>query len=88
MLTTNLMKTKRITRGNSSYVLLPKGLMGMYEFDTSITIQLRPEGILILATRKPRADWDERFKLALKPTLTLEDELWLNTDDNTNDWTW
>jgi antitoxin component of MazEF toxin-antitoxin module len=82
------MKTKLIKRGNSSYVLLPQVLVGMYEFGTSITIQLRPEGILILATRKPRADWDERFKLALKPTFTLEDELWLNTDDNTNDWTW
>ena len=82
------MKTKLITRGNSSYVLLPQALMGMDEFGTSITIQLRPEGILILATSKPRADWDERFKLALMPMLTLEDELWLNTDDNTNDWTW
>ena len=82
------MKTKLITRGNSSYVLLPQTLMGMYEFGTSITIQLRPEGMLILATRRPRADWDERFKLALKPTLTLEDELWHNVDDNPSDWTW
>jgi antitoxin component of MazEF toxin-antitoxin module len=82
------MKTKLITRGKSSYVMLPKALMSVYEFDTSIVIQLRPEGILILATRKPRADWDERFKLALKPTLTLAEELWLNADDTPSDWTW
>jgi antitoxin component of MazEF toxin-antitoxin module len=82
------MKTKLITRGNSSYLLLPKALMVMYEFDTSINIQLRPEGILILAKKKPRADWDERFKVALKARLTLEDDLWLNTDNNTNEWTW
>jgi antitoxin component of MazEF toxin-antitoxin module len=82
------MKTKLITRGNSSYVLLPKALMSVYEFDTSIAIQLRPEGIMILATRKPRSDWDERFKRALKPTHTLADELWLNADDNPSDWTW
>ena len=82
------MKTKLITRGNSSYVLLPEALMGMYEFGTSINIQLRPEGILILAKRKPRADWDERFKRALKPTLNLADELWLNADDTQSDWTW
>ncbi len=82
------MKTKLITRGKSSYVMLPKALMSVYEFDTSIVIQLRPEGILILATRKPRADWDERFKLALKPMLTLADELWLNADDTPSDWTW
>jgi antitoxin component of MazEF toxin-antitoxin module len=82
------MKTKLITRGKSSYVMLPKALMSVYEFDSSIVIQLRPEGILILATRKPRADWDERFKLALKPTLTLAEELWLNADDTQSDWTW
>ena len=82
------MKTKLITRGNSSYVLLPKALMSVYEFDTSIAIQLRPEGILILATRKPRADWDERFKRALKPTLTLADVLWLNVDDTPSVLTW
>ncbi len=82
------MKTKLITRGKSSYVMLPKALMSVYEFDTSIVIQLRPEGILILATRKPRADWDERFKLALKPMLNLADELWLNADDTPSDWTW
>ena len=46
------------------------------------------EGILILATRRPRADWDERFKRALKPTLSSEDELWLNADDYPSDWTW
>ena len=82
------MKTKLITRGNSSYVLLPKAVKDMYEFGTSIAIQLQKEGILILAERKPRADWDERFKRALKPTLSSEDELWLNADDYPSDWTW
>lgn len=57
------MKTQIIQIGNSQGVRLPKVLLEESRITGDVELELHPDGILIRNAQKPRAGWEEAFKL-------------------------
>lgn len=57
------MKSQIIQIGNSQGVRLPKVLLEESRISGEVELELHPDGILIRNAEKPRATWDEQFKL-------------------------
>lgn len=58
------MKAQIIQIGNSQGIRIPKALLEETRISGEIELEVHPEGILIKNIKKPRSDWDERFKSA------------------------
>ncbi len=57
------MKSQIIQIGNSQGIRLPKVLLEESRITGEVEVELHPDGILIRNAQKPRASWDEQFKL-------------------------
>ena len=57
------MKSQIIQIGNSQGVRLPKMLLEESRITGEVELELHPDGILIRNAQKPRALWDEQFKI-------------------------
>ena len=57
------MKSQIIQIGNSQGVRLPKMLLEESRITGEVDLELHPDGILIRNAQKPRALWDEQFKI-------------------------
>jgi antitoxin MazE len=58
------MKAQIIQIGNSQGIRIPKILLEETRISGEVELEVAPDGILIRNIKKPRADWDERFKAA------------------------
>ena len=58
------MKTQIIQIGNSQGIRIPKVLLEESRISGEVDVELHPDGILIRNAQKPRAGWDEAFKMA------------------------
>lgn len=56
------MKAQIIQIGNSQGVRIPKALLEESKLNGEVELEVHNDGILIRGSRKPRANWDERFK--------------------------
>jgi len=56
------MKARIIQIGNSHGIRIPKTLLEDSRISGEVELETHPDGILIRNVRKPRADWDTRFK--------------------------
>ena len=56
------MKAQIIQIGNSQGIRIPKMLLEESKLSGEVELEVQKDGILIRSARKPRADWDARFK--------------------------
>ena len=57
------MKSQIIQIGNSQGIRLPKVLLEESGITGDVELELHSDGILIRNAQKPRAGWDEKFKV-------------------------
>jgi antitoxin MazE len=57
------MKTQIIQIGNSQGIRIPKVLLEESSIRGDVDLELHDDGILIRNAQKPRADWDDAFKV-------------------------
>lgn len=57
------MKSQIIQIGNSQGIRIPKMLLEDSGIQGLVDLELHPDGILIRNAEKPRAGWDEAFRL-------------------------
>jgi antitoxin MazE len=58
------MKAQIIQIGNSQGLRIPKALLEETKISGEVEIEVHRDGILIKNIKKPRSDWDEKFKTA------------------------
>lgn len=56
------MKAQIIRIGNSQGVRIPKTLLEDGKLSGEVELELHEDGILIRSLKKPRANWDAKFK--------------------------
>lgn len=82
------MKSQIIQIGNSQGIRIPKTLLEDSRITGDVEIELHPDGILIRNIQKPRAGWDEAFKMMAE---NEDDELHdgdLATNFEKKEWQW
>ncbi|MFT3743790.1 MAG: AbrB/MazE/SpoVT family DNA-binding domain-containing protein [Pyrinomonadaceae bacterium] len=57
------MKAQIIQIGNSQGIRIPKALLEESRIAQEVDLELHPDGILIRNAQKPRAGWEDAFKL-------------------------
>ncbi|HQZ98248.1 MAG TPA: AbrB/MazE/SpoVT family DNA-binding domain-containing protein [Pyrinomonadaceae bacterium] len=57
------MKAQIIQIGNSQGIRIPKALLEESRIVGEVDLELHPDGILIRNAQKPRAGWEDAFKL-------------------------
>ena len=78
--------------GNSQGVRIPKLLFEQAQLENQeLSLEVTSEGLLIRPTKKPRQDWPEKIRLALKKNGQSEklDHDWLDaklTEENDSEW--
>jgi len=85
------MKTKLKKIGNSRGITLSKSLLDQYQFDDEVEILAQDNGLLIMPVKvKPREQWDELFKKAIKEGHTPDKDLFggFENDFDKDEWTW
>lgn len=82
------MKSQIIQIGNSQGIRLPKMLLEESGITGEVDLELHSDGILIRNTQKPRAGWDDKFKVMAEN----EDDEPLDGDlpnkFDTKEWQW
>ena len=81
------MKAQIIRIGNSQGVRIPKTLLEDGKMSGEVELEIHEEGILIRSLKKPRADWDAKFKAVAE----ADDEVSLAenpTDFEKKEWQW
>ncbi len=82
------MKAQIIQIGNSQGIRIPKALLEESRIVGEVDLELHPDGILIRNAQKPRAGWEESFKLMAEND---DDELASDTSTSGFDkkeWQW
>ncbi|MBK6750975.1 MAG: AbrB/MazE/SpoVT family DNA-binding domain-containing protein [Pyrinomonadaceae bacterium] len=82
------MKSQIIQIGNSQGIRLPKVLLEESRITGEVEVELHPDGILIRNAQKPRAGWDEQFKMMAE---NEDDDLLagdLATNFDKKEWHW
>ena len=80
-------KTKLIRIGNSRGVRIPKSMIEQLGLEGDLTLDLRPDGLLIRPVSSARAGWAEQFQAmasrgddrlldAVAPDTTCDKEQW------------
>ncbi len=81
------MKAQIIQIGNSQGLRIPKVLLEETKISGEVELEACPDGILIRNMKKPRSDWDKRFK-----TAESDDDLALDALASSNfekqEWQW
>lgn len=82
------MKAQIIQIGNSQGIRIPKMLLEESRIVGEVDLELHPDGILIRNAQKPRAGWEEAFKLMAEND---DDELASDASTSrfdTKEWQW
>lgn len=82
------MKTQIIQIGNSQGIRIPKVLLEDSRIVSDVDLELHPDGILIRNAQKPRAGWNEAFRLMAE---NEDDELpgdYVSTKFEKKEWQW
>jgi antitoxin MazE len=82
------MKSQIIQIGNSQGIRIPKVLLEESRINGEVEVELHPDGILIRNAQKPRAGWEDAFKLMAE---NEDDELTggdISTRFETKEWQW
>ena len=82
------MKAQIIQIGNSQGIRIPKALLEETKLSGEIELEVHPEGILIKNIKKPRSDWDERFRVASDFDDDLSHDGRALTDFEKKKWQW
>ena len=82
------MKAQIIQIGNSQGIRIPKALLEETKISGEIELEVHAEGILIKNIKKPRSDWDARFKTAAEFDDDLSHEGGLTTEFGKKEWQW
>jgi antitoxin MazE len=82
------MKAQIIQIGNSQGVRIPKALLKETKISGEIELEVHPDGILIKNIKKPRSDWDERFRAAAEFDDDLSHEARPATEFEKKEWQW
>lgn len=82
------MKAQIIQIGNSQGIRIPKALLEESRIIGEVDLELHPDGILIRNAQKPRAGWEDAFKL-----MAENDDDELGSDASTSgfdkkEWQW
>ena len=82
------MKAQIIQIGNSQGIRIPKILLEETKISGEVELEVAPDGILIRNIKKPRGDWDERFK----GVADVDDDQPIDSRGSTNfqqkEWQW
>ena len=82
------MKAHIIQIGNSQGIRIPKALLEETKISGEIELEVHPEGILIKSVKKPRSDWDERFRAAAEFDDDVARDGGLTTEFGKKEWQW
>jgi len=82
------MKAQIIQIGNSQGIRIPKALLEETKISGEVELGPCPEGILIKNIKKPRCDWDERFKAAAEFDDDQADDGRMPTAFEKKEWQW
>ena len=85
------MKTRLKKIGNSRGITLSKTLLDQYQFEDEVEIVAQKNGLLIMPVKvKPREQWDELFKKAIKEGHTPDKAILegFANDFDKKEWTW
>ena len=82
------MKAHIIQIGNSQGIRIPKALLEETKITGEIELEVHPEGILIKNIKKPRSDWDERFRMATEFDDDLSSHGRIPTEFEKGEWQW
>lgn len=82
------MKAQIIQIGNSQGVRIPKALLEETKISGEIDLEVHPEGILLKNIKKPRSDWDEKFRTAAEFDDDLSHDGRVTTEFEKKEWQW
>lgn len=82
------MKAQIIQIGNSQGIRIPKALLEETKISGEVELEACPDGILIKNIKKPRSDWDEKFKAAAEFDDDQVTEHRVATKFEKKDWQW
>ncbi len=82
------MKARIIQIGNSHGIRIPKTLLEDSRISGEVELETHPDGILIRNVRKPRADWDTRFKALAETDEDAPLDAPVATGFENKEWQW
>lgn len=82
------MKAQIIQIGNSQGIRIPKTLLEDSGVSGEVELEAHPDGILIRNVRKPRGDWDARFKALADIDEDSADDPSVSTSFESKEWQW
>ena len=85
------MQTALRKMGNSTGMILPKPILKELGVESGASMDVIVENGRVIATpvrRKVREGWAESASVAGEEPATEEDRMWLDFDDDTEEWTW
>jgi antitoxin MazE len=82
------MKAQIIQIGNSQGIRIPKAVLEETKISGEVEIEVHPDGILIKNIKKPRSDWDEKFKTASEHEDDQALDGRLSTRFEKKEWQW
>lgn len=82
------MKSQIVQIGNSQGVRIPKALLEETKISGEIEMEVHPDGILIKNIKKPRGDWDARFRAAVESDDDLSHNGHPATRFEKREWQW
>ena len=82
------MKAQIIQIGNSQGIRIPKTLLEETKVSGEVELEACPDGILIRNIKKPRSDWDERFKSVSEVDDDRSADLPAPSSFQRRDWQW
>jgi antitoxin MazE len=82
------MKAQIIQIGNSQGIRIPKALLLETKISGEVELEVHPDGILIKNVKRPRSDWDERFRLAAEQDDEMSNGGRVPTTFEKKEWQW
>ena len=82
------MKSQIIQIGNSQGIRIPKVLLEECGLKGDVDLEIHEEGILIRNIQKPRAGWDEAFKVMAENEDDVAGETEVSTQFDEREWQW
>ena len=86
-----IMRAKLISIGNSKGLRLPRAIIQQCGFGDEIEVEVKKDGLMIKAVKKPREGWEDSFREMHKngdDRLLDEVDAHTETDWDQTEWTW
>lgn len=83
-----IMKAQIIQIGNSQGIRIPKTLLEETKIEGEVELEVHAEGILIRNIKKPRSDWDAKFKDAAEFDDDLTVDSPVGSKFDRREWQW